>query len=143
MPATPPLPRISVSTVVDAPISAVWAAYTQPDHITQWNFASPAWCCPAARNDVEPGGAFSWRMEAKDGSMGFDFEGTYTAVDAPHRLESRLGDGRAVSISFKEAGSTTEVEQSFEIEDQNGAEQQRAGWQAILDNFKAHVERGP
>lgn len=134
---------ITIETTVNAERARVWELYTRPEHITQWNFASPEWHCPAATNDLEPGGAFSWRMEARDGSMGFDFSGSYDEVNPHARIASHLDDDRKVVISFTETedGVRTRISQAFEIEDQHSAEQQRAGWQAILDNFKAYAER--
>lgn len=136
--------RISVSTTVTAPIERVWEAWTTPDDITQWNFASAEWCCPKATLDLSPGGSFSYRMEARDGSMGFDFEGVFTAVEAMKAIRFELGDGRAVSVSFTESGGgAVVVEESFEAEDAHSGEQQRQGWQAILENFRVHVEATP
>jgi uncharacterized protein YndB with AHSA1/START domain len=132
---------VTVSAVVNAPLETAWNAWTTPEHITQWNFASPDWACPTATNDVRPGGAFSWRMEAKDGSMGFDFGGTYTDVVPHERLEYALGDERTVQVQFERVGENqTRVTESFTAESQNPVEMQRAGWQAILDNYKRHTE---
>lgn len=133
---------ITIETTINAELARVWDCYTQPEHITQWNFAAPEWCCPAATNDPTPGGKFLWRMEARDGSMGFDFSGTFEEVVPHEKIVSRLDDGRRVEITFGADGGTTRVVQTFEIEDQNPAEMQRGGWQAILDNFGGHVERG-
>ena len=131
---------ITVSTSVNAPISNVWECWTSPEHIVHWNFATDEWHCPAATNDLKPGGEFSWRMEAKDGSMGFDYTGTYEKIELHHLIEKKLEDGRAVSITFKEVGETVEVTEVLEIEDENSAEMQQQGWQAILGNFKKYVE---
>ena len=132
--------RITIRTTICASPERVWACYTQPEHITQWNFASPQWCCPNATNDLAPGGKFSWRMEARDGSMGFDFEGVYDAVEEGQRIESHLANGRKVEIAFEQRGDHVDVTQTFEPEDENPAELQRQGWQSILDNFKRHAE---
>jgi len=113
---------------------------TRPSHITQWNFASPEWCCPTAEVDLRPGGAFSWRMEARDGSMGFDFHGTYTAVEPYRRLQYRLGDDREVEITFEPDGDAVLVTETFQPENQHDPEFQRQGWQAILDNYGRYVE---
>jgi uncharacterized protein YndB with AHSA1/START domain len=133
---------ITVQTSVRATEEEAWKAFTDPKHITQWNFASDDWCCPAAENDAVSGGRFSWRMEAKDGSTGFDFEGVYDEVVPKKRIAYRLGDGREVRITFETDGENVLIRESFEAEGTNSDELQRAGWQAILDNFKRYVERG-
>lgn len=133
--------QILVSTTVNAPIERVWAAWTTPMDITKWNFASEDWCCPSAEIECFPGGAFSYRMEAKDGSMGFDFEGTFTEIGPMKFIKFRLSDDREVTVSFSErAEGQVTVEEAFESEDEYSAEQQRQGWQAILENFRRHVE---
>ena len=131
---------ITIHTEVAAPIQSVWDAWTLPQHITQWNFASDTWHCPHATNDLQPGGAFSWRMEAKDGSMGFDFEGTYERVEPQRLITYTLGDGRLVEIHFRQEGDTVVLSESFETEGTHSDEQQRDGWQAILGNFKRYAE---
>jgi uncharacterized protein YndB with AHSA1/START domain len=132
--------QITVETTVAAPVEKVWSAYTTPDDITQWNFANDDWCCPRAEVDLRPGGKQIVRMEAKDGSMGFDFEGTYDEI-APHRvLTLVLDDGRKSRTTFAENNGKTHVSTTFDAEAQNPIEMQRDGWQAILNNFKAHVE---
>ena len=132
--------RIIVSTLVAAPLHEVWRSYTTPADIMLWNTASPDWHTTAASVDLRPGGRFSSRMEAKDGSMGFDFAGTYTKVVEPARLEYRFGD-RHASVSFApQPGGTTQVTVVFDAEQTFSVEQQQGGWQAILDNFKRHVE---
>jgi uncharacterized protein YndB with AHSA1/START domain len=131
--------RIMVSTVVQAPMPEVWLAYTTPEDIMRWNAASPDWHTTSASVDLRPGGKFSSRMEAKDGSFGFDFEGEYTKV-VPHRLiEYRFGDRLAV-VEFIDAAGGVTVKVSFDAEDTHSEEQQRSGWQAILDNFARHVK---
>ncbi len=134
--------EISIETMVDAPLERVWAAWITPEDITQWNFASEEWCCPRAEIDLQAGGKFSYRMEAKDGSMGFDFEGTFTAITPRESIEYALGDDRKVRITFTQTGSGVRVVETFEAEDAFSAEQQRQGWQSILNNFKKHVESG-
>lgn len=135
------MPPITVSTVVNAPIAQAWEAFTQPDHITQWNFASPEWCCPTATNDLRVGGEFSSRMEARDGSVGFDFSGVYTNVQPLEQFTYVLGDERRVSVSFEAISSdSTRVTEVFDPETLNPEEMQRGGWQAILDNYKRHAE---
>ena len=131
---------ITVATTIQAPLETVWSCWTDPAHITQWNFASPEWHCPRASNDVRPGGQFSWRMEAKDGSMGFDFNGTYRDVAHSELLTYALEDGRHVRITFHQQGDAVQLEESFEAEGTHADEMQRAGWQAILENFKNYVE---
>jgi uncharacterized protein YndB with AHSA1/START domain len=133
--------RISVEATAPAPIDVVWKAYTSSDQITQWNFASDDWHCPTASVDLREGGKFTSRMEAKDGSMGFDFGGTYTKVIPNERIEYVFGDRHAV-IVFTPAGNQTVVKVSFDPENQFPIEQQRSGWAAILNNFCKHVGRG-
>ena len=131
--------KISVETWVLAPIERVWHAYTTPDDIRQWNAASDDWHTTAAAVDLRVGGAFSSRMEAKDGSFGFDFAGTYTKV-VPHQLiEYAFGD-RTAQVEFARGTQGIQVRVSFDSEDSHSPEQQRQGWQAILGNFKRHVE---
>lgn len=131
--------KIVVSTVVAAPIQEVWRAYTTPEDIKLWNAASPDWHTTAASVDLRAGGKFSSRMEAKDGSFGFDFEGEYTKV-IPHQLiEYEFGERVAV-VEFTEGGDGVTVKVAFEAETTHPQEQQRNGWQAILDNFARHVK---
>jgi uncharacterized protein YndB with AHSA1/START domain len=132
--------KIHVETTVAAPLARVWEAYTTPADITQWNTAIDTWHCPSASVDLREGGAFSSRMEAKDGSMGFDFAGTYTKVDKHRQIDSLFGD-RTSSVKFSEGPNGVTVGVDFDAEDQNPEEMQRGGWQAILDNFKKHVEK--
>jgi uncharacterized protein YndB with AHSA1/START domain len=131
--------KIVVSTLVVAPIQEVWRAYTTPDDIKLWNAASADWHTTAATVDLRPGGRFCSRMEAKDGSFGFDFEGEYTKV-VPHRLiEYTFGDRKAV-VEFTEGAGGVTVTVTFDGETTHSEEQQRSGWQAILDNFARHVK---
>lgn len=130
--------KIVVSTVVEAPLREVWRAYTTPDDIKAWNTASPDWHTTASSVDLRPGGKFSSRMEAKDGSFGFDFAGVYTRV-VPHELiEYSFGD-RTGLVEFATSTSGVIVTVTFDSEATHSEEQQRAGWQAILDNFARHV----
>jgi uncharacterized protein YndB with AHSA1/START domain len=131
---------ITVHTTVNAPIEKVWECFTKPAHISHWNFASDEWHAPAADNDLREGGKFVYRMEAKDGSMGFDFWGIYEVVRVNEYLQYVLGDDRQVKIEFKETGNGTEITETFEPEQTNTIELQRGGWQAILDNFKRYTE---
>lgn len=133
--------KIVVHTTVAAPIADVWRAYTTPDDIKQWNAASPDWHTTAATVDLREGGAFSSRMEAKDGSMGFDFAGTYTRVIPHQRIDYAFGE-RSAHITFAAVPAGIEVTVSFDAEQTHSEEQQREGWQAILENFKRHVEAG-
>jgi uncharacterized protein YndB with AHSA1/START domain len=134
--------KITVETLVHAPIDAVWRAWTTPEDIKQWNAASDDWHTTTAAVDLRVGGSFSSRMEAKDGSMGFDFAGTYTQV-VPHALlECAFGD-RTMQVEFVAAVGGVEavtVRETFDAEATHSVEQQRAGWQAILDRFARHVE---
>lgn len=130
---------IVIETLVDAPAARVWDLWTDPTHIVNWNSAHPSWHTPKAENDLREGGGFSFRMEARDGSMGFDFAGTYTTVQPAERQSFTLGDGRKVSVQFIEEGSKTRVREEFEPESQNPVEMQQAGWQAILDNFATYA----
>ncbi|QEC66801.1 polyketide cyclase [Panacibacter ginsenosidivorans] len=131
---------ITVESTVNAPVEKVWKYWTKPEHITQWNNASDDWHTPRAENDLRAGGSFSARMEAKDGSFGFDFGGVYDTVTINKYIAYTLGDGRKVNITFTTNGNTTKVSESFEAEDMNSVELQKGGWQAILDNFKKYTE---
>ena len=132
--------QITVETTVDAPVEATWRAYTTPADIVRWNAASDDWHTTDARVDLRVGGEFSSRMEAKDGSAGFDFAGTYTAVVEHERLEYELGD-RSAAVTFTPREDQTVVTVTFEAEDEHPVDMQRDGWQAILDSFAAHVAR--
>ncbi|XZG68776.1 SRPBCC family protein [Chitinibacteraceae bacterium HSL-7] len=131
--------RITVQTRVAAPIERVWQAYTTPEDIIQWNAASDDWHTPRASVDLRVGGAFSSRMEARDGSMGFDFAGTYTRVEANRLLEYQFGD-RTARVDFESNEGGTQVVVAFDADASHSVEQQQGGWQAILDRFKRHVE---
>lgn len=133
--------RITVQTTIQAPLAAVWAAYITPEDIIQWNAASADWHTTSATVDLQVGGKFCSRMEAKDGSFGFDFEGIYTAIEPLRRIEYSFGD-RQASVDFSEQAQGVTVQVAFDAEDTFSEEQQRGGWQAILDNFKRHVEQG-
>ncbi len=131
---------ITVQAVINAPVAKVWQLYTAPGHITQWNHASDDWHSPRAENDLKPGGKFLYRMEAKDGSFGFDFWGTYEKITTNQLIAYTLGDGRKVVVTFTENMHETDIEIKFEAESTHSIEMQRNGWQAILDNFKKYVE---
>jgi uncharacterized protein YndB with AHSA1/START domain len=131
---------ITVTTTVKAPIEKVWKYWTHPEHITQWNNASDDWFTPHASNDLRPEGKFNFRMEARDGSFGFDFDGIYNAVKEHEIIEYSIIDGRKVSIRFESDGSQTTITETFEAENENSTELQQKGWQSILDNFKKYTE---
>jgi uncharacterized protein YndB with AHSA1/START domain len=132
--------KITVETLVHAPIEDVWRAWTTPTDIVQWNTATPEWHTPRATVDLREGGRFCSRMEAKDGSVGFDFEGTYTKIVPHERIEAAFGD-RTMQVEFIPATGGVTVRETFDAEDTYPVEQQRLGWQTILDNFAKHVER--
>ena len=131
---------LTVEATINAPVEKVWAYLTQPQHIIQWTNASDDWHTPRAENDLKVGGSFTTRMEAKDGSFGFDFGGIYDEVTEYEYIEYTLGDTRKVKIIFTVNGKTTTVTESFETENQNPIEMQQAGWQAIMNNFKKYTE---
>jgi len=131
---------ITVTANVAAPIEKVWNTWTAPEHIKQWCSASEDWHVPTATNDARSGGKFMTRMEARDGSFGFDFEGVYSDVENHKRIAYGMADGRQVSILFEANGDHTKITETFDPEDQNPIEMQRGGWQAILDNFKKYTE---
>jgi uncharacterized protein YndB with AHSA1/START domain len=131
--------KITVETIVNAPVAEVWRAYTTPNDIKQWNTASDDWHITQSTVDLRVGGAFTSRMEAKDGSFGFDFAGTYTKIVPHELLELSFGD-RAASVEFAPGAKGVTVRVTFDAETENPVEQQRQGWQAILNNFAKHVE---
>jgi uncharacterized protein YndB with AHSA1/START domain len=131
---------ITVENTINAPLEKVWEYWTKPEHITKWNNASDDWHSPHAENDLREGGRFLARMEAKDGSIGFDFGGVYDVVRKHEYIEYTLGDGRKVDVTFSGEGRSTKVVEKFEAESMNAIDMQKTGWQAILDNFKKYVE---
>ena len=131
---------ITVQTNVKAPIDKVWQFWTTPNHITKWNTASEDWHTPFAENDLRAGGKFKSTMTSKDGKMSFDFEGTYTDILQNEIIKYEMTDGRKVEILFSKNGEEVIIKESFDPENENSEELQRAGWQAILDNFKKYVE---
>ncbi|MDI4647865.1 SRPBCC family protein [Cohnella hashimotonis] len=133
--------KVTVETVIQAPVEKVWRYWTEPNHITKWNQASEDWHAPRAENDLRVGGEFTTRMEAKDGSMGFDFGGVYDVVNLHEAISYTIGDGRRVDITFVNQGDATKVVETFDAEGTNPVEMQQAGWQAIMDNFKAYTEQ--
>jgi uncharacterized protein YndB with AHSA1/START domain len=132
--------EITVSTEVRGSIKSIWESWTLPEHIVHWNFADDSWHAPAALNDLRVGGKFSYRMEAKDGSEGFDFSGVYTEIVALKVIAYTMDDGRTARVTFEENGDSTLVTEVFEAEQMNPVEMQQAGWQMILDNFKRYTE---
>jgi uncharacterized protein YndB with AHSA1/START domain len=131
---------ITVETTVKAPVEKVWEHWTKPEHIIHWNNASDDWHSPKAENDLRTGGKFLYRMEAKDGSFGFDFGGVYDEIKTNELIAYTIGDGRKVKITFSGNGNETKVTETFEAENTNPLEMQKGGWQAILDNFKKYSE---
>lgn len=133
---------ITVAVTVNASIEKVWNNWTQPEHIMQWNNASDDWHTTKSTNDVKVGGKFSATMAAKDGSMSFDFEGTYTEVQPNEKIVYNIADGRNVIVLFSKMDDGIKIVESFEAEHMNPLEMQRGGWQAIMDNFKKYTENG-
>ena len=132
--------RVTIEATVGAPVEKVWNYWSQPEHITQWCAASDDWHAPKAENDLRTGGKFSTRMEAKDGSFGFDFGGVYDNVKKNELIEYTMGDGRKVWVIFSSVDDQTKIVETFEAETTNPVEMQKGGWQAILDNFKKYTE---
>ena len=132
--------EITVSVIVNAPLQKVWQFWTLPEHIKQWNFASDDWHAPKSENDLQIGGKFLSRMEAKDGSFGFDFWGVYDEIKENELITYTMGDGRKAKIIFINEGNATKVIETFEAENENSIELQQGGWQAILNNFKKYSE---
>ncbi|MCY7423314.1 MAG: SRPBCC family protein [Chitinophagaceae bacterium] len=139
MSATEPI-VLTVEVIVAAPVNKVWQQFTLPEHIIHWSNASDDWHTPHAENDLKVGGKFLSRMEARDGSFGFDFWGVYDVVEDHKAIEYTIGDGRKVKIHFLEEGNNTKVTEQFEAETTHPIEVQQVGWKAILDNFKKYVE---
>lgn len=131
---------ITVTALVNAPLKEVWDKWTLPEHITKWCFAADTWHAPSAENDLHEGGRFMTRMEARDGSFGFDFGGIYTQVSTHQCIAYILADERTVRITFTEENGATYIEEVFDPENENPVEMQRDGWQAILNNFKKYAE---
>jgi len=131
---------ITVETTIKAPIEKVWQLWTEPEHIVHWNNASDDWYTPKAENDLRVGGKFNSRMEAKDGSFGFDFEGVYDEVKTHELIVYTIADGRKVNITFSSKEGKTLVTEVFEAENTHPIEVQKGGWQSILDNFKKYAE---
>ena len=132
--------KVTVEATVNAPVEKVWKTWSEPQHIKNWCAASDDWHAPKAENDLRTGGTFSTRMEAKDGSFGFDFGGVYDNVKKNELIEYTMGDGRQVQVTFSPAGDQTKIVETFDAEATNSVDMQRGGWQAILDNFKKYTE---
>ena len=132
--------QITIDAHVNAPIEKVWDYYTKPEHITKWNFASDDWECPSASNDLIAGGKYIARMQAKDGSFGFDFEAIYDDIINNEKIAYTMTDGRHAIVSFHNLGDKTGVTVTFDAETENPIEMQRDGWQSILNNFKKYAE---
>lgn len=132
---------ITVESIIDAPVNKVWEFWTGPEHIKSWNNASDDWHTPYSENDLRVGGSFKSRMEARDGSFGFDFGGIYDAVTENEYIEYTMADNRNVKVWFKKDGDKTRVTESFDAEGTHPVEMQKSGWQAILDNFKKYAEK--
>ncbi|MCX8104838.1 MAG: SRPBCC domain-containing protein [Ignavibacterium album] len=132
--------KIKVEATIKASVKKVWEYFTKPEHIVNWNFASDDWYCPKAVNELKPDSKFSWRMESKDGSAGFDFEGIYNEVQEYKKIKYTLGDNREVEIIFNSEDNSTYISETFDAENFHTHELQKTGWQAILNNFKKYVE---
>ncbi|WP_315058665.1 SRPBCC family protein [Chryseobacterium indoltheticum] len=133
--------KVKIDITILAPVEKVWDYFNDPKHITKWNFAHESWFCPISESDLKPGGTFNNRMEAKDGSFGFDYIGIYDEVIPNERIKYHIEDGREVEVIFEKIDeNTTKVTEIFDPEKQNSAEMQREGWYAILNNFHKYVE---
>jgi uncharacterized protein YndB with AHSA1/START domain len=132
--------KITIEADISADIKKIWDCYTRPEYITKWNYASYDWHCPSAENDFRVGGKSKSRMEAKDGSAGFDFEAIYDEIINGKKIAYTILDGRHVTIDFENHGNNTKVTVTFDAESENPVEMQIAGWQTILNNFKKYVE---
>ena len=132
--------KVRVEAIINRKRDEVWVLWNEPEHITQWNFASDDWCCPRAENDLRVGGRLCSRMEAKDGSFGFDFEAVYDEVLSESKLAYTMTDGRQAKTRFEDLGDSTRVTTIFDAESSNPVDMQQAGWQAILNNFKGYAE---
>ena len=132
--------KITIEALISSDVKKVWDYWTNPEHITKWNFASDDWYCPKAENDLRVGGKLKSRMEAKDGSFGFDFEAIYDEVINHKKISYNLTDERQVITFFENQNGRTKVTTTFDAENENPVEMQRTGWQAILNNFKKYVE---
>jgi uncharacterized protein YndB with AHSA1/START domain len=135
----PTVKSITVRTAIEATVEQVWHFFTQPEHITKWNFASDDWHCPAAKNNLQVGGTFNYTMASKDEPVAFDFEGTYEAIETHKKIVYKIADGRKVLVKFDVLDDKVILTEIFEPENVHSIALQRDGWQAILDNFKKHI----
>lgn len=133
--------RLEIENRIYAPLQKVWKYWTRPEHIKNWNHANSDWHTPNVKNDLRKNGRFSFRMEAKDGSVGFNMEGVYEEIEEKRLISYKMTDGRRVVVKFKQEEFCTRVKETFEAEEVNSARAQLAGWKAILDNFKSYVEQ--
>lgn len=131
--------KVTVQTIVNADVNKVWDYYTNPEHIVKWNFADPSWHCPSAENDMKKDGKYRARMEAKDGSFGFDFEAIYSEIIDGEQFTYEF-DGRTATVKFNRVNNQTEVIITFDPESENPIDMQKNGWQSILNNFKNYTE---
>ena len=131
--------KIKVQAQIKSDLDKVWDYYNNPTHIVNWNYADPSWHCPSAENDMKIGGIYKARMEAKDGSFGFDFEAVYTAVNPKQNFSYEFG-GRHATVVFEKIGNETQITIVFDPETENSLELQKQGWQSILNNFKKYTE---
>jgi len=131
--------KIKIRATVNAPVEQVWHLWNTPEHICKWNAADPSWHCPSSENDLRNGGTFKHRMEARDGSAGFDFEGRYDQIEPLSEISYTMSDGRRVSTRFTAEGNQTAMDVSFDPETENSPEDQKNGWQAILNHFAAYA----
>ena len=132
--------KVTIESVVEASPKKVWDFWNNPEHITQWNAAADDWHCPSAENDLRVGGTLKSRMEARDGSFGFDFEAVYSEIINHKKIAYSLSDGRKVETTFEDLNGKTKVKTVFDAENENPIDMQREGWQAILNNFKTYTE---
>lgn len=132
--------KIKIEATVKGDHKKIWEAWTKPEHITHWNFASDDWCCPSAKCDLKVGGKYLARMEAKDGSFGFDFEAIYEDFEPNQKISLKMSDGRVATTEFQNLNGQTKVTTIFDAEKENPEEMQKEGWQAILNNFKKYAE---
>ena len=132
--------KIKIDVLVEGTLEHVWKCFTQPEHIVNWNAASEDWCCPSAHSDLKAGGSFSYRMEARDGSMGFDFSGKFNEVDFQRHILILLDDNRSLEVWFEPVDGGIRVTEEFEAENMNPVELQQQGWQAILNAYKNYCQ---
>lgn len=141
MPYNRNMSKITVETIVNKPVAKVWESWSLPEHVTKWNQASPDWHCPKASNELRVGGSFTSTMAAKDGSASFDFAGIYTKVNLYKEISYKMADDREVDVVFEAiSDNTTKITEAFDAENTHSLEQQKEGWQSIMDNFKNYTQ---